>query len=164
MRYYFTKSSLVQAILKQDCGHLAIEFGQGDHAVVIESTALTGVRPQWRKAFLAQRTVVHCLERELPLEKDLEYYERVVSRVIGRGYDYRGASWLGLVTLLGISSLMNPVGRRDDLYCTEVLSAQKDWLAKHGFDTSKLENQLLKPHDAYEMLLETGLFQCLKLA
>ena len=164
MRYYFTKSPIVQAILKQDCGHLAVEFGQGDHAIVIESTALTGVRPQWRKAFLSQKKVVHCLERVLPVEKDLAIYERVVSRVIGKSYDYQGASWLGLVTMLGISTMFNPVGKRDAFYCTEVLNAQKVWLAKHGFDVSKLENQLLKPHDAYEMLLKTGMFECLKLA
>jgi len=60
--------------------------------------------------------------------------------------------------------MFNPVGKRDAFYCTEVLNAQKVWLAKHGFDVSKLENQLLKPHDAYEMLLKTGMFECLKLA
>ncbi len=177
MRFYFTSNNLIGSRLirwglDDDCSHFAESFFDdtlGDYAIVVQSNMQHGFFLEWKKDFLSKNRVVHCLKPKRDLsDKEHKIYKKVSSKLHGLEYDFKGICYwffLGLIYKLGFitkDQMDNKTNRwadRSAVFCSEVLSAHSDFLVKHGFDSSYLKRQNLRPHKAYELLLATDLFE-----
>ena len=170
MIFYWTKneligSRLIQWGLDSDCSHFAICFGSGDNSIVVESRLNTGVRPIFKSTFLKKNIIVHTLNLKIPTADEKGLMERVIKNVAGRDYDWKGILFWGIRVLLNKLFFMplpetNMWADKQEIYCTEVLSALRPYLEeKMSIDMKVLDSQLVSPHGAYELLSGSNNFK-----
>jgi len=142
-------------MLGEDCSHLSICFGNGPYAIVIESTLFTGVRSTWFETFYNRHEIIHSLDIPLDASEEQRIYQAVIDQVGGKAYDWKAVLFWGIkiaLSNIGLTFPRNQWADRGSIYCVEVLSAMRGELELLGANLSKLDSQMMSPHDAYEAL------------
>lgn len=101
MKLIWTKSGTplsyaIRHICGDDCSHFSFVFESSAKGLMFESNLL-GTHPSFLQTSLKSHTIVHDKTVNVPLEVEDLIWDEVVSKYDGKGYDFGGAAYLGLM-------------------------------------------------------------------
>lgn len=151
-------SKLIRWGTRSETSHFAIGFDLGGRGVdILESTfSQGGVRQITYEYFKTYQQITQELHVPLPPNTERELFNLVLDRVKGKKYDNNAIAYWGIRLVMNRYMCIplpshNQWGDRDRLYCVEVLSALREWLAGVGVVFDK-EIEMIHPGEAFEYL------------
>lgn len=170
MRLLFVTSNLLGARfirwgLGTDCSHFAVCFDEDSlgRGIVFHSYGV-GAQLEWLGHFQKKNITVHSLEfvAKLTLQEEEGIYKSLLSEYYGEGYDYKALlywTWRGILNKFFKVPLPPKNRWAVDGYqlCTGLAKGVQviAELAK----TSGMDLEMVKPHDLYHLLLDSGFFK-----
>lgn len=133
MTMVWTKSNtplsyLIRAVTGEPVSHFAFVFNSPGGGLMFESNLL-GTHPKFFKTAQKHCTIVQKIELPpLPTELEDQVWDEVVSKYDGKGYDFAGAIYLGLMILRErIFKIPRPKknawSKPDTYFCNELYAA-----------------------------------------
>ena len=144
-------SRFIRMITGQECSHFSFVFqGPGKSGLMFESNLL-GTHPAFLKTSLKTHEIIHQIEMTLPIEDEDQIWDLCVEKYDGKGYDFGGAIYLGLMLLRERlfkipRPLINKWAKSDSYFCDEIYE-----VFNHIPEFKKIDvtSGMYTPHDIY---------------
>lgn len=156
MKLIWTKSNsilsvLIRAITGEDCSHFAFVLYDNKPGEIMFESNLLGTHPAFYRTSLKTHQIVHEIIVPSSQETEDRVWDKLVEIYDGHPYDFLGALYLGLRTLLkrflGMTMpIKNSWSRQDSFYCDEIYDALRE---VPGLPLLNVSGGMDTPHGVY---------------
>lgn len=147
-------SRLIMAVTGDDCSHFCFLFETPQREGLLFEVNLLGSSPSFLSKSLKNHTIVHSIDKPLPIETEDYIWDLIVNQYSKADYSFKGAVYLGWRKLLnrwfGISiPVKNKYASVGKMFCTEAYFILN---RIPGFKPVDVSNEMKTPHDLWEIL------------
>lgn len=150
-------SKLIRWMTADDCSHFSILFKSPGGGLLFESN-LIGTHPTFYQTSMKKHEIVHSIEVRLSDDEENVLWDKWVSSLDGKGYDFLGALYLGLCCLRErLTKKPRPkvnAWAKDGLYfCDEIYCLLSD---VPGLPVINSTGGMDTPHDVFTKYVQGG--------